>query len=45
MQSFDNKKQLKFLITLGTGLFGSSKNNVITLQGYRAVVEIDKAGS
>jgi hypothetical protein len=29
---------------LGTGAFGSSKNNQITLQGYRAVVDIDKAG-
>ena len=44
MQSFDNKKQLKFVITLGTGQFGSSKNNVITLQGYRAIADIDKAG-
>lgn len=42
--SFQNKKALRFLITLGTGAFGSSKNNQITLQGYRAVVDIDKAG-
>lgn len=32
------------MITLGTGKFGSSQNNRITLQGYRAVVDIDKAG-
>ena len=44
MSSFDNKKELKFIITLGTGSFGSSSNNQITLQGYRAVVDIDKAG-
>jgi hypothetical protein len=42
--SFQNKKALRFVITLGTGAFGSSKNNQITLQGYRAVVDIDKAG-
>lgn len=44
MSSFDNKKELRFVITLGTGSFGSSSNNQITLQGYRAVVDIDKAG-
>lgn len=32
------------MITLGTGAFGSSQNNQITLQGYRAVANIDKAG-
>lgn len=42
--SFQNKKELRFVITLGTGQFGSSNNNQITLQGYRAVAEIDKAG-
>jgi len=42
--SFANKKELRFLITLGTGKFGSSNNNQITLQGFRAVVDIDKAG-
>lgn len=42
--SFDNPKELKFVITLGTGNFGSSNNNQITLQGYRASVDIDKAG-
>jgi baseplate hub protein gp41 len=43
-QSFSNPKELKFVITLGTGSFGSSSANTITLQGYRAVAEIDKAG-
>lgn len=42
--SFSNKKQLKFIITLGTGKFGSSENDTITLQGFRASVDIDKAG-
>lgn len=44
MPSFSNKKQLKFIITLGTGKFGSSNNNVITLQGFRSIVDINKAG-
>lgn len=44
MTSFNNKKQLRFVITLGTGKFGSSKNNTVTLQGFRAIVDIDKAG-
>lgn len=44
MTSFSNKKQLRFVITLKVGKFGSSDNNVITLQGFRASVEIDKAG-
>lgn len=42
--SYQNKKALRFVITLGTGKFGSSNNNQITLQGYRAIVDIDKAG-
>ena len=44
MPSFDNKKQLRFVITLGTGKFGSSSNDTITLQGFRATADIDKAG-
>lgn len=44
MASFDNKKQLRFIITLGTGKFGTSSNNVITIQGLRARISIDKAG-
>lgn len=42
--SFENKKELKFVITLSTGKFGSSNNNQITLEGYRASIYIDKAG-
>jgi hypothetical protein len=42
--SFANKKELRFIITLGTGKFGSSSNNQIRLEGYRATIEIDKAG-
>lgn len=44
MPSFENKKALRFVITLGTGKFGSSNNDTITLQGFRASVDIDKAG-
>lgn len=44
MQSFENKKALRFVITLGTGKFGSSNNDQITLQGFRATAAIDKAG-
>lgn len=42
--SFTNKKELMFTIALGTGSFGSSSGNAITLQGLRASVRIDKAG-
>lgn len=42
--SFKNKKQLEFVLTLGTGTFGSSKNNVVTLKGLRAITQIEKAG-
>lgn len=44
MPSFENKKALRFVITLGTGKFGSSDNDTITLQGFRASADIDKAG-
>lgn len=44
MPSFENKKALRFVITLGTGKFGSSNNDVVTLQGFRAIADIDKAG-
>ena len=44
MPSFENKKTLRFVITLGTGKFGSSNNDVVTLQGVRAIADIDKAG-
>ena len=42
--SFENKKALRFVITLSTGKFGSSNNDRITLQGFRASVDIDKTG-
>lgn len=44
MPSFDSKKQLRFVVTLGTGKFGSSNNDQITIQGFRAIADIDKAG-
>jgi hypothetical protein len=44
MPSFSNKKALRFVITLGTGKFGSSNNDRVTLQGFRAIADIDKAG-
>jgi hypothetical protein len=44
MNSFENKKRLRFVVTLATGTFGSSSNNVITLEGFRAVAMIEKAG-
>ncbi len=44
MLSFTNPKELKFVITLGTGNFGSSNQNQITLEGFRARAKIDKAG-
>ena len=39
-----SKKDLKFVITLNTGNFGSSANNQITLQGFRATTKITNAG-
>lgn len=44
MPSFSNKKRLRFVITLGTGKFGSSNNDRIVLEGFRAIADIDKAG-
>lgn len=44
MPSFSDKKQLRFVITLGTGKFGSSEHDQIILQGFRATADIDKAG-
>jgi hypothetical protein len=44
MPSFSDKKKLRFVITLGTGKFGSSNNDQIILQGFRAIADIDKAG-
>ena len=31
-------------LLVGTGKFGSSNNDVVTLQGFRAIADIDKAG-
>ncbi len=44
MTSFNNPKDLKFVISLGSGTFGSSSANTVTIRGFRAVAEIDKAG-
>lgn len=57
MPSFSNKKQLKFVITLGQGVFKKNGisvvvngvkipggKNQITLQGFRATANIQKAG-
>lgn len=44
MPSFDNKKQLKIVVTLGTGKFDETGNNQMILQGFRTVIDIDKAG-
>lgn len=44
MPSFSNKKALRFVITLGTGTFGSKGYNQITISGLRASIVIDKAG-
>lgn len=42
--SYAYKKRLRFVVTLGTGKFGSSNNDQIVLEGFRATAEIDKAG-
>lgn len=42
--SFQNKKALRFVITLGIGKFGSSSYNQITLEGLRATVNVNMAG-
>lgn len=48
MRSFKNKKQLKFIITLGVDKFKTSDNvekgDQIILQGFRAIVDVDRAG-
>lgn len=45
MSSFENKKELRFVITLGNGrTFQGGSGNQITLEGYRAVVDIDRGG-
>lgn len=42
-ESFQNKKQLRFEVTLGVGTF-SGTDNVVTLDGFRAIVDVQKAG-
>jgi hypothetical protein len=42
--SFDNKKSLRVQITLATGTFGGSDSNQATYEGFRATVDIEKAG-
>ena len=44
MPSFDNNKKLKFIITLGTGTFGSQDNDQVIIEGFRSAISIDKAG-
>lgn len=44
MPSFDNKKALRFIITLGESKFGSSEYDTVTLEGFRATADIDRAG-
>jgi hypothetical protein len=41
--SFENKKSLRFTITLGVGVFSGSDNRVV-LEGFRAIASIQKAG-
>lgn len=43
-QSFDFLNELRFVIHLGTGNFGSSSANTITIEGFRATVDVDKGG-
>lgn len=42
--SFDNQKDIRITITLGTGTFGSSDANQTTIEGFRASVDIDHGG-
>ena len=44
VNSFTNKKLLKFVITLADGAKFSSGTDNITLQGYRAIADIENAG-
>lgn len=39
-----SRKQLKFVITMGTAKFDDKGSDRITLTGYRAIADIDKAG-
>ena len=42
--SFQNKKELMFIITLGSGSVGPGGSNQVTIQGFRAVADIEKGG-
>jgi hypothetical protein len=43
--SFKNKKELRFTLTLNDGQeFNAKGDNVVTLKGFRATADIDKAG-
>lgn len=44
ISSFENKKELRFVITLSGRRFGSSSNDQITLEGFRAIAQINLAG-
>lgn len=44
MSSYENKKQLRFIITLGSSSFSYSGTDQIILEGFRATADIDKAG-
>lgn len=44
MSSFNFKKKLRFVITLGISKFGTSNDDTITLEGYRSTVDVDKVG-
>lgn len=44
MPSFDNQKRLRFVITLGTTRFDEKGRDQITLEGFRAVADINLAG-
>ena len=44
MPSFQHKKQLLFVMKLVNGTFSDKESNVIECQGFRASVDIDRAG-
>lgn len=44
MPSFDNKKRLRFVITIGTGSFDEKGDDQIVIEGFRASAVIDNAG-
>lgn len=39
-----SSKRLRFVITMGTARFDSEGSNRITIEGFRAIADIDKAG-